>query len=562
MVNLNSKKTESWLILLSGLMLMIVLNQLSARYFFRLDLTEEKRFTISEATKTMLQELDDVAYVDVYLEGDLPSGFKRLRNAIRETLDEFKVYAGDNLQYRFLDPSAAESEKARNEFYNSLAERGIQPTNVMDQSEGKRTEKLIFPGALVSYGASESGVMLLRGNRAAGPAEQLNQSIEGLEYELAKTIVGLSRSEPWRIGIVHGYNGPDTLELAGLSSAMLEYYRVMHVNLPRRQDLSGLDAIVIAKPRDAFSEQDLYKIDQFIMKGGRALFLIDALYVNMDSVSGAGTVAVPYDLNLDDLLFRYGGRVNRNLVLDMNSGVYPVVAGRMGDQPQVRMMPWPYFPLINQYSKHPAVRNSDAMLSRFISTIDTVKADGIVKTPLFFSSPYSRVVNAPIRVSLNDLREEMKPEYFTTGQLPLGYLLEGSFTSAYKNRILPDGVDKNNFVDQGQPSAIFLCGDGDLVVNAINPRTGQPLELGYEPYTQTRYANEDVILNLLHYMLDADGLILARNKEITIRPLDKVKTDQKKTLIQIINILLPILAIIIFGIVKALLRKRKYSAFT
>ncbi|MGF1637326.1 MAG: gliding motility-associated ABC transporter substrate-binding protein GldG [Cyclobacteriaceae bacterium] len=561
MVNLSSKKLSSWLLLLVGIATIVLINLLANRFFFRIDLTEEKRYTISEATRNMLGGLDDVVYVDVYLAGDLPAGFKRLHNSIRETLDEFKVYAGENLQFRFIDPTKAESQKARNEFFTSLAEKGIQPTNIMDQSSGQRTEKLVFPGVVISYGDEETGVMLLKGSKAAGAQQQLNQSIEGLEYELATAIQKLIKVDQYRIGIVQGYDDLDTLQLAGLTSSLMQSYRVVYTNLPARSDLSGLDAIIIAKPRRAFSESDIYKIDQFIMRGGKALLLIDALYVEMDSVGGDGTFAVPFDLNLDNLLFKYGVRINQDFVLDMNAGVYPVVAGRMGDQPQVRMLPWPYYPLVNQFSKHPAVRNTDAVLTRFISSIDTVKAEGITKTPMFFSSQYSRIVKAPVRVSMNDLRQEMRPEYFTAGKIGLGWMLEGSFTSLYKNRILPDGINKENFIADGQPAAIFICADGDLARNEINPKTGQALELGYEPYTQTRYANEDLLVNTLNYMLDNEGLISARSKEITIRPLDKVKIEQEKTYWQLLNVLLPVVIILAFGIIKGVLRKKKYSSF-
>jgi ABC-2 type transport system permease protein len=561
MVTVESKKLESILIFLIGIFVIILANQLSVRLFYRLDLTEEKRYTISESSINLLKNLDDVVYVDVYLEGDLPAGVKRLQKGVRETLDEFKIYAGGNLQFRFVNPSTAKGQKARREFYESLIKKGIQATNLYDNVDGKRTQILVFPGALLNYGSREIGITFLKGNKASSPQDQLNQSIEGVEYELASAIQSLTEVKTKRIALLKGHGELDTLQIAGLTAELMNKYRVFHVNLTERQNLLGFDAIVVAKPTELFSESDKYKIDQFIMKGGKAMFLIDALYANMDSASNENNLALPYEINLDDLFFKYGFRINRDMILDRNAAPYPVVVGNLGENPQVQLLPWPFFPVVNSFTKHPAVRNNDAVITRFLSTIDTLKVPGVSKIPLMSSSKYSKVLTAPIRVSVNELKKEMNPEFFNSGPQTTAWIYEGAFTSLYKNRFLPSGADKSSFISDGLKTKLLIVSDGDIARNAINPQTGQPLELGFYQFTETRYGNADFLVNVMTYLLEEDGIINTRSREVKIRPLDVVKIKNQKLTWQLVNLVLPILLIVLFGIVKFVLRKHKYARF-
>ncbi len=561
MVKLDSKWLESILYFLIGIMVIVLINQLSVRLFYRFDLTEEKRYSISESSKNILRNLDDAVYVDVYLEGTLPAGVKRLQKSIRETLDEFKVYAGSNLQYRFVNPSTARSENARQEFYESLIQKGIQATNLFDNIDGKRTQTLVFPGAIITYGATEKGVTFLKGNKASSPQEQLNQSIEGVEYELSSAIKSLTEQKMKRIALLKGHGELDTLQIAGLTAELLQKYKVFHVDLTRRENLLGFDAIVMAKPKTEFSEQDKYKIDQFIMRGGRAMFLIDALHAEMDSAGNESNLALPYSTNLEDLFFNYGFRINHDLIIDMNAAPYPVVVGNIGDNPQIRLMPWPFFPIVNDFTTHPTVRNMDAVITRFMSTIDTVKAEGIEKIPLMKTSAYSKVLSAPVQVNIDELRKEMKPEFFNSGPQTIAWIYQGPFTSLYKNRFLPRNADKNEFIADGNPTKILIVSDGDIAKNDINPKTGQPVELGFDQFTETRFANADFLVNAMTYLVETDGIISTRSKEIRIRPLDGVKVKSQKLVVQLINLVLPILVIVIFGVLKYILRKRKYASF-
>lgn len=558
---MDSKKLEDILKFLIGVVLVLLINNLARNAFFRVDLTEENRFSISDPTKDLLKNLTEPVYIDVYLAGDLPAGMERFQRAIRETIDEFRVYAGNNIQYNFIDPSQAVGSQAQNEFMRKLANQGIQPTNLFATEDGKRIEKLVFPGAILNYQGREAGVMLLKGNKGASPQERLNQSIEGIEYELAMAIRKMSNLDRKAIALIQGHGELDSLEIIGLKTALSEFYDLFEVNLPVQNTIEGFDAILVAKPTSRFSEREKYLLDQYIMNGGKALFLIDALEINMDSVGGQGTLAYPMELNLDDLLFRYGLRINPTLVQDINSGFYPMVVGNLGDQPQIRLMEWPYFLVVNAYSDHPVVKNLDAVYLRFANTIDTVKAEGINKIPLLFSSPYSKTRIAPIDVSLNEVRAFMSAENPPQGgPYPLGFLLEGQFTSLYSNRVLPKYADEGNFRASGEPTKIIVIADGDLVKNTFD-QDGRPLDLGRDPFLpDMTFANKDLVVNGFAYLLQEDGLITARAKEIVIRPLDKVKIENQRFLWQVINLILPLVLLILFGIVKFILRKRKYAS--
>lgn len=555
-----SKKIGDLLILANVLLLVIILNVLGAMYFFRIDLTEEKRYTIKDQTKDLLKNLDDAVYVEVYLEGELNPGFERFKKSIRETLEEFRIYSGDRIQYTFTDPNLAMSGKARNEFIAELNSKGIAPRNVIENKDGQRVEKLVFPGALVSYGGMETGVMLLKGNAMQGSQQVLNQAIEGVEYELANAIHKLTNLDRKKIGIVTGHDELNGLPIASFENSLSEQYDINEVRLSSMDKLSENDALIIAKPRQSFSNVDKYNLDQYVMKGGRLLLLLDRLDAVMDSASSDNYFAFPYDLNLDDQLFKYGVRINQDLIQDRVAGRYPIVVSNAG-KPQIMQMEWPFFPLINQYADHPITRNLDASLLKFVSSIDTIKATGVTKTPLLFSSPYSRRVIAPVKVGVNDLRNQLQSGEFAEAKIPVGYLLEGRFTSLYKNRFAPEGADATGFLSESIPTKIIVIADGDIIRNDVNPRDGVVQPLGFDPLSQYTFANPDLLLNSVAYLVEEDGLIKARNKEIKIRPLDKEKIKEEHLFWQILNLLGPLLLVIVFGFSRSYWRKLRYAKF-
>jgi len=558
---MRSRRLTDILKFLNLLVFLLLLNTLSSHHFFRWDLTQEKRFSISKATRDILSQLNDEVLVEVYLDGDLPPGFERMKKSIQETLEEFKVYSNNKLKYRFIDPYQASNPQSREKFFNTIAQKGIQPTDVFDMQNGSRVQKRILPGAVVYYGLGERGVMLLKGNQAAPPEVKLNQSIEGIEYELASAIKTLYDDNSGTVTFLTGNGELDSLNIVSFKSALAERYRVHSMDLSRVEQIAGTQVIVIAKPAKTFSETDKFKIDQFIMKGGKALFMIDRLNVNMDSLV-TGTFAFDRNLDLSDLLFRYGVRLNPDFIQDIVSGALPVVVGNMGDQPQVQVLQWPFYPILNNFSNHTITRNLNAVLARFVGSIDTVEATGITKTPLLFTSGYSRKLGPPVRVSVNEMKEQLKPDQMKDKNIPVGYLLEGKFTSLFKNRFIPQGIDNAvKIIPASKETGIIVLSDGDFCRNEISKTTGRAYELGYDPNTRQTFGNKDFLLNAVDYLMDGTGLITARAKQVQIRLLDKVKIDNGKTKWQIINLLGPLLLLVAFGMIRFYLRKKKYTNF-
>ena len=545
-----------------GIVGLFLLNVLAQQFFFRIDLTEENRYSILEATKSLLGNLNQGVEVTVYLEGEgLPPDFRRLQRSVRETLDEFSVYADGNLTYRFVDPLTATSAEQRQAFIEELGQAGIQPNRVFAEEDGRRIQKIVLPGAIVAADSNQTAAMLLNGDRAASPQEVLNQSIENVEYELASAIRRVVATERKKIALIKGHNELPARDIAGLTQAISQTYDLYELDLPRKDIIPPYDALVIGQPQEAFSPQDQYKLDQYIMRGGKVMFFIDPLRIDMDSIGAHGSFAFPLDLKLDDQLFRYGVRINPTLIQDINSGVYPIVVGEVGGQPQIVPLPWPFFPIVNRYDNHPIVRNLDAIYLRFVSSMDTVKAPGIRKTPLAFTSQYSRVLTTPIVVDLNELRQEPDPAQYRNGPQAVAYLLEGSFTSVFKNRILPDSVDKAAYQESSVPTQMIVCSDGDLIRNEVNRQNNNPYPLGFDPITERTFANADFVLNALAYLTDEDGLISARAKKIKVRPLDKVKVEAQATQWQVLNLVLPVLLVLAFGGIKYYIRRRKYARF-
>lgn len=556
MVSWQDKRTGDLLLLANGIVLLILVNLLSSKFFFQWDLTDEKRYSIHPSTREMLRTLDDVVYIEVFLEGELNADFRRFQKSVRETLEMFRVYANNRVQYSFTDPSSAMSQKARQEYMAELAAKGIQPTNVIDTRDGERIEKIIFPGAIVSYGSAEKGVMLLKGSNAS----MINPSIEGIEFELANAIYGLVNEAPKRIGLVRGHGELDNTHLVSFRNAITDLYRVRDIRL--NESLSGFDALVIAKPVGPFSESEKYHLDQYIMRGGKVLFLVDRLDANMDSITQANYLAFPYETRLDDMLFRYGVRINPDLIQDRYAGRHPIITGASADgTPQIHMLEWPFFPLVNTFANHPITRNLDRVWLRFASSIDTVKAEGVTKTPLLMTSPYSRVLGAPVDVNVNDLRKNVSPEKFSRPHIPVAYLLEGTFTSLYRNRFPPEQVDVTEFVEKSVPTSLIVVSDGDLARNEVHPRTGEPLPLGRDPFSNYTYANQDLLLNMLAFLVDEEGLIRARGKEVRIRPLNREKIASEKLKWQIVNLGLPIALVVVFGVLRAAWRQMRYARF-
>jgi gliding-associated putative ABC transporter substrate-binding component GldG len=538
---------------------LVGINWLASLLFFRLDLTEDKRYSISDATKTLLESLDKDIVVNVYLSGDFPSGFERLESATRETLEEFKTYSNGHLSVNYSDPTEATSEDQRQKQFLNLVDRGLTPTNVFANEDGKRTEKIIFPGAIVQADTLSVPVQLLKGNktRSTSPEEQLNQSYEGIEFELASAIRLLANPARKKVGLVVSHTQISPARLSDLIATIQQSYDLfLDMNNPESYD--GLDALIVMKPDSAFSDHDKYKLDQYVVSGGKVMFFIDG--AKIDSVSLEGNYAQPLDLNLNDLFFKWGARVNTNLVKDLNCAEILLNVGNRGDTPEIRPLPWRFFPLINNFGPHTITRNLNAVYSRFLSSIDTVGgAATIQKKALLMTSPYTQLLNTPALVGYNEARKDPGPAEYRSGIKLAAVLLEGSFRSLFENRILPGDPRAAKFKSAGNGGKVIICSDGDLIVNDFDYKRNAPLPLGYDRVTKQTFGNKDFVMNALDYLTDANGLISARGKEISIRALDKIQIQEKRKFWQALNLLLPVLIIGIFGGLRYYLRARKFA---
>lgn len=555
--------------------IVIAINVLSGFFFTRFDLTSEKRYTLSETTKELLTDIDDVIYLKVYLDGELPAGFRRLRDRTREMLDEFRAYSNNNIEYEFINPSNQPDEKSRNELYRQLAKQGLMPTNIQIKAEDGVEQKLIFPGALMTFRGEETPLQLLKSQMGALPEEMLNSSIEDLEFEMTNAIRKLVEVRAEKIGFVQGHGELTERQVADMARSLSEYYTLERVNINGQLnslvsraegDSSAVifpkyKAIVIAKPDTAFSEEDKFMIDQYVMYGGRVLWLVEPVFCNMDSLRySPSTLAIPISLNLEDMLFKYGVRVNTDLLQDARCAAIPGPSGYVGDQLQWALQPWVYFPISIPQGDHPIIRNLNGIKFEFTSSIDTVARNGIKKTVLLSTSEKSRSLRTPTQVKLEVMLEEPKPEQFNKPNMPLAVLLEGKFESVFKNRLTTMiKQDPNiNFREEGKESKMIVISDGDVMRNHINP-DGTYLPTGFDKYTSQQFGNKKFLLNAINYLCDDENLTTIRSRALEIRLLDRKKAEAEKTKWQFINVGIPIILIILFGLLNAYLRKKRYA---
>ncbi|HKR04022.1 MAG TPA: gliding motility-associated ABC transporter substrate-binding protein GldG [Bacteroidia bacterium] len=558
-----SLKSQNVIQLFLLLCILILINVISSFVFTRFDLTSEKRYTLSDATKNVLKKLPDVVYVKVYLTGDLPGGFRHLENSVKEMLDEMRVYAGDNLQYEFIDPSSNPDKNTRTELYKQLYKKGLQPTNIQESEKEKTSEKVIWPGAIVTYRANEIPMQLLNDQLGAGPEQALNSSVEGLEFSIGNTIRKITVDIAPSIAFIEGHGEMNKKYTADIYNTLKNTYNVEWKKIDGKLNaLANYQAILIAKPDSVFDEKDKFIIDQFIMKGGKAVWLIDPMTAEMDSLADKNDVlATARELNLDDMLFRYGVRINYDLVQDLQSVPIPMVVGYSGGRPQQKLLPWFYFPLVFPGSKHPIVNNLNAIRFQFASTIDTVGSRDLKKTVLLSSSKYTRVVKAPARISLEMLRKEPDMNMFNQPDKILAVLVEGTFPSNFTNRIPPViAEDKDiGFKETSVPTKMVVVSDGDVIRNDYRKSSESPMPLGYDRYTGQTYGNKNFLLNVIDYLCDDSGLITVRSKEIKLRLLDKTLITTGKTFWQVLNTVLPLFLILVFGFVKGHLRRRRFA---
>lgn len=545
-----SKFSKKYLFLI---LILILVNILGLWLFFRIDLTSDNRYSISKPTKNLLKSLDDQVVIKVYLEGEeLNGSFERLKRAVGETLGEFKNFGRKNIDYQFINPNSG-TEEERKATFEKLLQKGMQPTNIVEARNGKRSENLIFPYATVWYQNKEVTVLLLKANQAENAQSKLNQSYENIEYELASAIQKLTNKQKKKIGLLSEFTQLEPVNFAGLITSLQEYYDLFIVDAKTSPSFSGLDALIIPKPDKPVDDSTKFKLDQYLMSGGKLLFFVDGLKV--DNIGLEGTFAQPLNINLDDMLFKYGVRINKNIVKDgLNTAVIPMVVGNMGDKPNIQLMPYRYFPLINNYGKSLITKNIDMVYTRFSASIDTVNAkDGLTKIPLLLTSPYTKILNAPALITFNEARTDTDEKEYQSGVKVISYLIEGKFKSLYQNQFT------QKVLTESPETKILVCSDGDLIVNEIDKKTGNPLPLGFDKYSQHQYGNQDFVLNALNYLTDEKGLITSKTKSIGLRPLDQLKVKNERVMWQTINIAAPLVLLGILGLLRFWWLRKTYG---
>lgn len=589
-MNRKSTRYQSLLELLMVVAIVIILNVLSSYLYQRFDLTKEKRYTLSEASQQLAQKLDDKLYVKVYLDGELNPGFKRLRLAVKDMMEEFRRASGGNLEYEFEDPFEGKDEVQKQEIWTELQKEGLRPREIFDNETDKKSSKILIPGALFYYKTVQKLPVNFLEDKLFGQDAQgaINTSIEQLEYKIANAIRKFTSKGSRHIAFLQGHDELTPSETADIRYTLSENYSVEDLQFnfsdslflmqfvdslkgitnpeeagPKlvsavRNKLRSYDAIVIAKPRIKFREEEKYQIDQYVMNGGKVIWMVDELIAELDSLAKYPTFfTANYDLNLNDMLFQYGVRINPDLVMDLQCNSIPNISP-MGSRTQMLMLDWPYFPVVTPRNDHPIVKNLEPVWFRFASSIDTLNKKGLRKIPLLQSSLYTKLSSNPAQVSLSDAGKNFDPRYFNKPDRILAVLLEGRFESVFKNRQVGDYDPLFSFRERIDTNAMIVISDGDVISN-LRKRSGEIFPLGYDYYTGRMFANKKFFVNCVDYLLDPSGLLEVRNKELKIRLLDKKKVELEKERWTYINMIVPVVFVLLFGFGNMLLRRYKYQ---
>jgi ABC-2 type transport system permease protein len=550
------------------ILLLIAVNWLTSLYHTRIDFTNEKRFTLSKPTKKILKNLDEPVIVDVFLKGEFPSGFKKLANSASEILSEFKEVAGNNFQYNFISPDD-EVAGSTVKWGDTLSALGLYPINLKSQLKAGEQQQLLYPVALVHYKENVLPVALYNGSSKAITFSEINSAEAMMEFKFADAIHKLAQPEKPMVAYSTGNGEPGDVRSYDLANnVLLKEYNLKTLNLNTQAVIPDtFKLLLIVKPAIKFTDEEKLKIDQFVMRGGKLLLFIDKLEAELDSLKSMNNQVVAYDRNLglDDLLFKYGARINNDLLMDLQCDYLPFVTNGSG---QMEFLRWNYFPLFESKSNHPINKNIGLVSGQFVNSVDTVEAEGIKKTILLSSSPNSRIIATPAIISGKENVNAPEDDKFKKANIPVAVLLEGKFQSLYNNRLsqaMNDSLQQYgyDFLPQSfTEGKIIVVADGDMVLNATD-KNG-PLPMGVNRYTagtqyEYQFANKDFLQNCLDHLVNQSGLSEARAKDYTLRLLDTKKVTAQKTTWQAINIGAPVLLVVLFAVLYQWRRKRKYT---
>lgn len=547
--------------LVLSIIVLIVINIAGNYFFLRFDLTADKRYTLSDTSLEIIKNAKEPVYVDVFLEGNFPPEFKRLQSETKQILDEFKAY-NPNIVYQFVDP--LEDPTQADAIMDSFLERGLTPIKLTVDEKGKQSEEVVFPWAIITYKNKSTKVGLLKNRLGATTEQKVVSSVQHLEYAFADGFNKVTTQKQKKIAVIKGKNElPDAFKADFLQTVRDNYYiapfpldSVAKNPVLFTKALKTFDLAIIAKPKAAFTDAEKQVLDQYIINGGKAIWLIDAVNIDMEGLNQTGSgFAFPIDLGLNDMFFKYGFRINPILIKDLQSAPIALATGKQGSETQYQKYPWFYSPYIFPESKHPIVNNIDGLKLEFANSIDTLK-NGIKKTVLLQSSIYSKKVGTPVEVELKMVNEKPNPADYTAGHIPVGILLEGNFHSVFENRVL--AFKDPAFKPVGKTSKMIVVSDGDIIKNQLDEK-GQPMELGFDKWTNQVYANKEFLMNCVNYLLDDNGLINIRSKEVDLPLLDKEKVYENYMYTQLLTVGLPLVILTLFGVALTYLRKRKFA---
>ncbi len=551
------------------IVVLLIVALVSSKNFFRIDLTSEKRYTLSESTKSVLRNLDSPVYFRIYLEGDLPPDFVKFQVSIRELLEEFRAYGRENIQYDFINIYDEKDEAVRNRTMMNLYNKGLRVTNIkMKDAEGGTSDKIIFPGAVLNYRGYEFPVNLLKNNPSLPHQVNLSNSIQSLEYEFSKALHSLSKEDVPRIAFIEGHGELDSLQTFSIMNELKNFFQVDRgVINGNMEALLDYEAIVIAQPMRPFNEADKFAIDQYMMRGGKVLWFIDPVITLPDSLASGMTISLVNQLNIEDLLFKYGIRIDYNIVTDLQCNYVPVNISVDAASEDTEMRPWVYSPLFSAPSTHPITRGLNYIHGQFISAFDTIPLNrgDVDRTVLLSTSERSQSRRVPLRITMDEVSRDPDPRMFTESNLPVAVLSEGIFPSFYSNYSVPKRVypPDTEIISKSKPTSMLVVTDGDMIRNEVRVEGGRYMaeKLGYDKYTSQTFGNLEFILNAVNYMTDETGLMELRSREFKLRLLDRSVTKDKKAVLKwkIINSFVPVLIIVLFGILFNLYRKRKFA---
>jgi len=557
-------RRRAMLRLLLLVLIIVLLNVVLSRVFFRLDLTQEKRYNLSSPTKELLEEQSDIVFVTIYLAGDLTPNMQQLQTSTVEMLKQFKAYGHDNIQWEIQNPFDITDEVNLGKFIQELEDRGVYSIPFGSADKEQTSRSFLFPYANVNYKGKDLSLLLLDQVQPLSPLYDPTSAISLLEYKFSKSIRLLSETRRPDIAFIEGQNELDTLEVQDIAISLSELYNMYRIDLPNSDYIDTLyDVVVIAKPRSAFSEEDKYKLDQYLMYGGRILWLIDPVIAEFDSLRSTGEfTSVDYPLDIMDQLIQYGARVNNNIIQDKQCSHIKVPYGNTFQD-----RPWLYNPVITGFNKqHPISANIDAVEAKFVSSIDTTAVPGINKTILLTTSANSRFLMSPARINYNIVQSQYMPtdEQFNKPNLPVAVLLEGEFPSAFSTRkptakaMERRRLGNGPYAERSLPTKQIVVSDGDMIRNYVDA-DGKIYPLGANNIERYIFGNKDFLMNCIEYLTDNTGLMETRAKEVKLRPIDKEQVEANRTQWQLINIGAPVLLIYLFSGIYNYIRNRKYA---